>query len=84
MIEEAFEIINKNWDKITIIELYDGEERYGYIVTLETLSKKVHELIEEYKESDPEYNTADLIEFLDKKKVPFIFISPEGDEVHYF
>jgi len=83
--DEALTYLRNHPDRWTTIQLYDYDNDFGYLVVPARLKKKAHELIDKYKDTDPEgYNVEDLIKFLERHKLPFLWIDAEGDETHYF
>lgn len=83
--ETAIKTLRSKADDWKLIRLYDYDvENYGMILVPKHLTKKVHEMIDKYKEEDPDYTLEDFLDYLDEEGIPYIFIPPEGDESHYW
>jgi len=66
--------------EVRYFKLVDGDGEYG-IVKVALSKEEFEKLLDEYRESDPDYDNEGLIEFLKEKGIEAELINPE--EVYF-
>lgn len=60
-----------------VMILADDDDFYGAILIYESDVKKFEQLLDEYRESDQNYNNVDFLAFLDQKRFKYLEIEYE-------
>jgi len=79
-VRKLLKIKSREKERANYFKLVDGDGEYG-IVKVALSKKEFKKLLDEYRESDPDYDNEGLIEFLKEKGIEAELINPE--EVYF-
>jgi len=75
-VRKLLKIKSRKKERANYFKLVDGDGEYG-IVKVALSKKEFEKLLDEYRESDPDYDNEGLIEFLKEKGIEAELINPE-------